>query len=57
MSHAIAYMWNLKKDTINFFAEQKLTHRLGKTCSKQRRQIGWGWMSWGFGMEIFLTGL
>ena len=28
MSHAITCMWNLKKDTMNFFAEQKLTHRL-----------------------------
>ena len=27
-SYAITYMWNLKKkDTINFFAEQKETHR------------------------------
>ena len=27
-SNAITYMWNLKKkDTMNFFAEQILTHR------------------------------
>ena len=44
MSYAITYMWNIKKkkDTMNF-AEQKLTHRLGKTYGYQRRQIeGWG---------------
>ena len=44
-------MWNLKMDTMNFFAEQILTHRLGKTYGFQRRQGGgmegwigvWGW--------------
>ena len=29
MSYAITYMWNIKKnDTMNFFTEQILTHRL-----------------------------
>ena len=27
-SNAITYMWNLKKEPMNFFAEQILTHRL-----------------------------
>ena len=27
-SYAITYMWNLKKDKRNLFAEQKQTHRL-----------------------------
>ena len=38
-------MRNLKKkDTINLFAEQKLTHRLWKTYSYQMRQVGGeGW--------------
>ena len=27
-TNTITYMWNLKKDTMNFFAEQILTHRL-----------------------------
>ena len=27
-SYAVAYMWNLKMYTINFFAEQKLIHGL-----------------------------
>ena len=31
-----------KKDTMNFFAEQMLTHRLWKTYGFQRRQFG-GW--------------
>ena len=32
----------LKKDTVNFFAEQILTHRLWKTYGFQMRQVG-GW--------------
>jgi len=28
-----------KKDTLNFFVEQILTHRLSKTCHFQRRQV------------------
>jgi len=27
-SYGITYMWNLKTDTMHFFAEQTLTHRL-----------------------------
>ena len=44
----------LKKDTMNFSAEQILTHRLGKTYSYQKRQTGGGGggMGWGFGMEM-----
>ena len=41
----------LKKDTMNF-AEQKLTHRLGKTYGYQRRQVVQGRMGWVFGMEM-----
>ena len=33
---------SLKKDTMNFFAEQILTHRLCKTYGFQMRQVG-GW--------------
>ena len=41
-SNAITYMWNLKKkETMNFFAEQILTHRHWKTYGFQMRQIGW----------------
>ena len=37
-THAITYMWNIKKkDTRDFFAEQKLTRKHGY----QRRQL-WG---------------
>jgi len=43
---------NRKKDTMYFFAEQILTHRLWKTHGFQRRQVGeWG-VHWGFGMEM-----
>ena len=33
-----------KKDSMNFFAEQILTHRLWKTYGFQRRQVGGGGM-------------
>ena len=33
-------MESKKKDTINFFAEEKLTHRLLKTYGFQMRQVG-----------------
>ena len=40
--NAITDMWNLKQDTMNFFAEQLLTHRLWKTYGFQMRQVrGW----------------
>ena len=32
----------LKNETMNFFAEQILTHRLGKTYGFQMRQVGDG---------------
>ena len=53
-SCAITYMWNLfKKDTMNFFAEQILTHRFSKTYGFPRRQVvGEGWVGWGFRMEM-----
>ena len=41
-----------KKNTMNFFAEQILTHRLEKPYSCQRRQFGVGGMCWGCRMEI-----
>jgi len=41
-----------KKDTMNFFAEQILTHRLWKTYGFQRRQFGGCRDTLGFGMEI-----
>ena len=42
-SKAFTDMWNLKKDRVNFFAEQILTHRFWKTYGFQRRQFGaWG---------------
>ena len=37
-SNAITYIWNVKKDRLNFLAEQILTHRLWKTYGYQRRQ-------------------
>ena len=40
-SNAITYMWNLKKkDTMSFFTEQILTHRLWKTYGFPMRQVG-----------------
>ena len=35
-----------KKDTMNFFAEQRLTHRLWKTYGFQRRQVGGKGLRW-----------
>ena len=34
-------MWNLKKDTVNFFAERILTHRLKNLGFPN--ETGWGW--------------
>ena len=39
-SYAITYMWNQKKDTMNFFAEQKLTHRHCKTYVTKGDRFG-----------------
>ena len=39
-SNPITYMWNLKKDTMSFYAEQTLTNRLWKTYGFQMRQAG-----------------
>ena len=42
-SYAITYMESKKKDTVNLFAEQILTHRLWKTYGFQMRQeVRWG---------------
>ena len=51
LSCAITDMWNLKKKkgTMNFFAEQILSHRLWKTCGFQRRQVG----EWGDGLGVW----
>lgn len=47
-SNAITYMWNpKKKDAMNFFAEQIMTHRLRKTYGFQIRHVGGGGMHWG----------
>ena len=58
MSYAITDMENLqKKDTMNFLAEQTLTHRLGKTYGYQRRQVtGEGWAG-GLGWKCCKIGL
>ena len=41
----------LKKDTMNLFEEQKLTHRLWKVMVP--KETGWGLgMGWGFGMDM-----
>ena len=36
MPHAIAFMWDIKNETMNFFAEQTLTQRLRKIYGDQR---------------------
>ena len=41
-----------EKNTMNFFAEQKLTHRLIKIYGYQRGQVLGRGMGWGFGMEM-----
>ena len=41
-----------KKDTMNFFTEQNLTHRLWKTCFPNETGWGGGGMCWGFRMEM-----
>ena len=50
-SNAIAYMWNLKKDTMGFAAEQILTHRLGNTYGFQMTGGGVGEGSGGLGWK------
>ena len=43
--YAVTYMWNQKKYTVNFFAEQILTHRLWKT------KVGGG--GWGDALGVW----
>ena len=57
MSYAIAYMWNLKKDIMNFFAEQIQTHRLEKlVVTKGDRLRGERWAG-GLGWKCCEVGL
>ena len=52
-SYAITYRWNLKKkDTVNFFAEQILTHNFENLWFPKETGWGVGRMGWGFGMEM-----
>ena len=46
---ASTYMWNLKNDTMNLFAEQKLTHSLWKTLFP--KETGCGVVAWVLGWK------
>ena len=51
-SQAISYMWNLKKDRMNLYAEQNILTNLEKLMVPKEDQLGWG-IDWRFGTEMF----
>ena len=57
MSYAITYMWNLKKDTMNFFEEQIPTHKSEKRMVSKGDRLGVRGWAGGLGQKCYKIGL